>query len=859
MKCYNCGAELSDDTKFCSYCGVKIPDQTTEEPVVTPVEETDQEEVNAEYETPKEAHTSNNKKDTSKPSAGDKVKSKFREFWNKLSLFGKVATVSIVASVLLGLIAFLAGRIFAGIIAIVWLAVAVVAILMKKNVIKVPKTWIPLLAVILSFVLVVPYFSLFKVNMADYEKYAWNEIVLADMLPVPESPYGEIISNSDSYLALYVNKATQEQYTEYIEDCKEKGFTIDTETTSNFFYAYNEQGYKLSLSFYDYSSEMHINLSAGMELGTLSWSDSELAQMLPVPESTVGKVQQDDEKGYSAYVGGTSIDAYNSYVKACEDKGFTVDADKTDKRFSAKNADGYKLSVEYQGNSVIYISLDEPEYKVTIEVECVENLIFSKYDVDVYVDDNLEGTITHGDTESFELTLTKGTYVLKFVSDEDDEVDGGVEFYIEKDENLKYKISCSSSKIDVDTIAGTSSKGETNENDGAGRTEKNGFDSATNEVYVLAGYTVEIPKYWKSESDISGGIQRYAETGGKVAMLQITAQAETDDSYPVTFDGLIDDNDNMIAMIESTAFQEVTDYEVIDTGVIKGILYKGTIVEEESGLAGYAEWFAFASEADRTWCTLIMCQTDNTEYLYTDDFMKMIKSIKVKGSEPENPPASETQPTEITLTMGEDDFKGMNYQEAEKIFREMGFTKFEYETVDTETESANDTICYIEITEWIFGDSDFVKDDKFDADSTVTFYSYKYEAPAAPSPVFYSTNDYETAKKGNTGVFSYRERGGSYDIYWIIDFDEGYVYYFTDGNGESFCDRLKIESGTLNDKITITYHDGGDSWSYTLHFKYVNHPETLIMVDQNGFDWEYSTTDLDDALALRDTKNIKDY
>ena len=140
-----------------------------------------------------------------------------------------------------------------------------------------------------------------------------------------------------------------------------------------------------------------------------------------------------------------------------------------------------------------------------------------------------------------------------------------------------------------------------------------------------------------------------------------------------------------------------------------------------------------------------------------------------------------------------------------------------------------------------------------------TFFSYKYEAPAAPSPVFYSTNDYETAKKGNTGVFSYRDRGGSYDIYWIIDFDEGYVYYFTDGNGESFCDRLKIESGTLNDKITITYHDGGDTWSYKLHFKYVNHPETLIMVDQNGFEWEYSTTDLDDALGIRNTKTIKDY
>lgn len=97
------------------------------------------------------------------------------------------------------------------------------------------------------------------------------------------------------------------------------------------------------------------------------------------------------------------------------------------------------------------------------------------------------------------------------------------------------------------------------------------------------------------------------------------------------------------------------------------------------------------------------------------------------STEPEDPPVS--QPTEITLTMGEDDFKGMNYQEAEQFFREMGFTNFEYRTVNTETESAEDTICYIEITEWFIGDSDFVKGDKFDADSTVTFFSYEYEAP----------------------------------------------------------------------------------------------------------------------------------
>ena len=149
MKCFNCGAELSDDTKFCSYCGEKMPEQPTkkEEPVEDPIPETD---IEPEYEETPKAQSMNkgNQATPTKPTLGDKAKSKFREFWNKLSLFGKLSTVSIAASVLLGIIAFLAGRVFAGIIAIVWLAVVVVALLMKKDVIKVPKTWIPILSVL---------------------------------------------------------------------------------------------------------------------------------------------------------------------------------------------------------------------------------------------------------------------------------------------------------------------------------------------------------------------------------------------------------------------------------------------------------------------------------------------------------------------------------------------------------------------------------------------------------------------------------------------------------------------------------------------------------------------------------------
>ena len=123
----------------------------------------------------------------------------------------------------------------------------------------------------------------------------------------------------------------------------------------------------------------------------------------------------------------------------------------------------------------------------------------------------------------------------------------------------------------------------------------------------------------------------------------------------------------------------------------------------------------------------------------------------------------------------------------------------------------------------------------------------------------YSTNTKDTVKKGNTGVYSYRSQCGMYYNYWIIDFDEGYVYSFSDGNGSESCDRLRIDSGDLNSVVMITYHDGGDTWSYGLHFKWVNQPDHLIMQDNDGFTYDYYTTNLDDALRIMESKTIYDY
>ena len=69
-------------------------------------------------------------------------------------------------------------------------------------------------------------------------------------------------------------------------------------------------------------------------------------------------------------------------------------------------------------------------------------------------------------------------------------------------------------------------------------------------------------------------------------MLQVDAQAESDPDYDVSLDGLVSDSYNMVKSYESTVFEKIDSFDVYDTGVVEGVIYKGKLKSEYMGEAG---------------------------------------------------------------------------------------------------------------------------------------------------------------------------------------------------------------------------------------------------------------------------------
>lgn len=97
------------------------------------------------------------------------------------------------------------------------------------------------------------------------------------------------------------------------------------------------------------------------------WPSSDIAALIPVPKSNYGVIEWEASDGFVIYVGNTSIDDYSDYVDACAQNGFTQDYRKGDDYYYADNIDGYHLSLNYEGEDVMFIRMDAPEDESSID------------------------------------------------------------------------------------------------------------------------------------------------------------------------------------------------------------------------------------------------------------------------------------------------------------------------------------------------------------------------------------------------------------------------------------------------------------------------------------------------------------
>lgn len=100
----------------------------------------------------------------------------------------------------------------------------------------------------------------------EYDEITWPTSAIAQLLPVPEDlSNGVISSDREDYLSVYLGKLSKDDYQSYVEQCKEKGFTVDYSSSDYYYFANNSEGYRVSVDYDTDRRMMDITISAPIE------------------------------------------------------------------------------------------------------------------------------------------------------------------------------------------------------------------------------------------------------------------------------------------------------------------------------------------------------------------------------------------------------------------------------------------------------------------------------------------------------------------------------------------------------------------------------------------------------------------
>lgn len=88
-------------------------------------------------------------------------------------------------------------------------------------------------------------------DLNDYSDIEWPDSTVASMIPKPKSNIGKITLDSDDTIMVEIANISDEDFNNYIDECKDIGYVNDYMKTDYMYTASNDNGYEIILSMYD--------------------------------------------------------------------------------------------------------------------------------------------------------------------------------------------------------------------------------------------------------------------------------------------------------------------------------------------------------------------------------------------------------------------------------------------------------------------------------------------------------------------------------------------------------------------------------------------------------------------------------
>jgi hypothetical protein len=156
-------------------------------------------------------------------------------------------------------------------------------------------TGLIILGVIILLIVIAVISSNVKSSNAKKTKFTWPTTGIATLLPEPDFKYGKVISESEDIFYIDIYFVSQDEFNDYVNECKENGFVVDYSGSDSRYSAEDENGNSLSLYYSQKNEEMSIQIAAYQEPEAVPETETETEETSEKEEENTD-VQTDESE-----------------------------------------------------------------------------------------------------------------------------------------------------------------------------------------------------------------------------------------------------------------------------------------------------------------------------------------------------------------------------------------------------------------------------------------------------------------------------------------------------------------------------------------------------------------------------------